>query len=218
MRLHAQYLLSEAGARNVLGAVVSGVFWGGEMSHLIYLMGPSGSGKDSLLNAARDSLQARGCYIARRVITRSAEAVGEDAVSVDAQEFARLKEQGAFALSWQANGLAYGIPRVIDDWLGGGHDVVVNGSRAHLPAARARYSQLQAVLLEVDEAVLRQRLLSRGRESAKEIDARLGRSARLRSDAGMEGVWRLDNSDSLEMSVAHFLQWFDGLPVRHPDS
>ena len=47
---------------------------------LIYLMGPSGSGKDSLLEAARERLAARDCVIARRVITRSAEAVGEDAI------------------------------------------------------------------------------------------------------------------------------------------
>ena len=44
---------------------------------LIYLIGPSGSGKDSLLDAARPRLAERGCRIVRRVITRSAEAVGE---------------------------------------------------------------------------------------------------------------------------------------------
>lgn len=46
---------------------------------LIYLIGPSGSGKDSLLDAARPRLAKRGCRIVRRVITRSAEAVGEAA-------------------------------------------------------------------------------------------------------------------------------------------
>jgi len=49
---------------------------------LIYLMGPSGSGKDSLIEAAREPLRAMGCEVMRRVITRSAESVGEDAVCV----------------------------------------------------------------------------------------------------------------------------------------
>ena len=77
---------------------------------LIYLIGPSGSGKDSLLDAARTPLAERGCRIVRRVITRSAEAVGEAAQGVSAEQFAELEAQGAFALSWHANGLSYGIP------------------------------------------------------------------------------------------------------------
>ncbi|VXB26026.1 Ribose 1,5-bisphosphate phosphokinase PhnN [Pseudomonas sp. 8BK] len=143
---------------------------------LIYLMGPSGSGKDSLLNAARERLAEQGCVTARRIITRSAEAVGEDAIGVSPAEFDQQEAAGAFALSWRANGLAYGIPRQINDWLAAGQDVLVNGSRGYLPKARERYPELLAILLQVDEAALRQRLQARGRESAEQIEARLARS------------------------------------------
>lgn len=49
-----------------------------------------------------------------------------------------MDAEGAFALSWQANGLSYGIPREIDDWLAAGEDVLVNGSRGHLAQTRLR--------------------------------------------------------------------------------
>jgi ribose 1,5-bisphosphokinase len=192
---------------------------------LIYLMGPSGSGKDSLLQAARASLEARGCRFARRVITRSAESVGEDALGVTPAEFERLEGEGAFALSWRANGLAYGIPREIDDWLSAGQDVLINGSRGHLDAARQRYPQLLAVLLQVDEAVLRQRLLARGRETPEQIEQRLARSRELQVDsvlsplplagegpgerAGQADTVILDNSGPLQQTVTRLLQLLD---------
>lgn len=189
---------------------------------LIYLMGPSGSGKDSLLNAARERLAERGCVIARRVITRSAEAVGEEAVGVSPAEFDQQEADGAFALSWRANGLAYGIPRQIDDWLAAGQDVLVNGSRGYLPQARERYPGLLAILLQVDEAALRQRLQARGRESAEQIEARLARSRELQTDAAcsplplagegsgeraeVEPQYLLNNSGPLDQTVTQLLQ------------
>lgn len=178
---------------------------------LIYLIGPSGSGKDSLLDAARTRLAERGCRIVRRVITRSAEAVGEAALGVSMQQFTEMQAQGAFALSWQANGLAYGIPREIDDWLAAGDDVLVNGSRGHLPQTRERYPNVLVVLLTVNEAVLRQRLLARGRESVAEIDQRLARNARFgeRLLAEDPKVHLLDNSGPLERTVEGLLACLD---------
>ena len=58
---------------------------------LFYLMGPSGSGKDSLIDASREPLRELNCEIMRRVITRSAESVGEDAIGVTPQEFDRAR-------------------------------------------------------------------------------------------------------------------------------
>jgi len=175
---------------------------------LIYLMGPSGSGKDSVLQAASAPLAAMDCRIVRRVITRSAEAQGEDAHSVTPEEFASLDRSGAFAMSWRANGLHYGIPREIDDWLEAGHDVLVNGSRNYLPEARRRYPQLIAILLRVEPGVLRQRLLKRGRESLAEIEERLARNARFAD--GLPGpLVELDNSVSLDVTVGHLLDLLD---------
>lgn len=176
---------------------------------LIYLMGPSGSGKDSLLQAAAVPLAARDCRIARRVITRSAEARGEDAHPVTGEEFERLEQAAAFAMSWRANGLYYGIPREIDDWLAAGHDVLVNGSRKYLPRARELYPQLLAVLLRVSPDVLRARLLARGRESLPQVEARLARNAHFAD--GLPGpLVELDNSLSLDTTVRDLLEVLDG--------
>ncbi len=171
---------------------------------LIYLIGPSGSGKDSLLDAARDPLAERGCRIARRVITRSAEAAGEAAQAVSAEQFATMQAQGAFAMSWQANGLCYGIPRMVDEWLAEGMDVLVNGSRAYLPQARARYPDLQVILLSVDQAALRERLLARGRESLPQIEERLARNAEFTASLlamNDPALSLLDNSGPLRKSL-----------------
>ncbi|WP_327440008.1 phosphonate metabolism protein/1,5-bisphosphokinase (PRPP-forming) PhnN [Pseudomonas donghuensis] len=170
---------------------------------LVYLMGPSGAGKDSLIDAARSELQRHNVHVARRVITRSAEAKGEDALGVSAEQFERLGTEGAFALQWRANGLAYGIPVQIDAWLAEGHAVLVNGSRAHLQQARERYPDLLAVLLRVDHHVLRQRLLDRARESAQDIELRLARAQQVRVEDGEVQV--LDNSTSLDVAVQRLL-------------
>ena len=171
---------------------------------LIFLIGPSGSGKDSLIDAAREQLLTQGVEIARRVITRSAEAKGEAAVGVSAERFETMREAGEFALSWQANGLSYGIPIQVDDWLDQGLSVLVNGSRGYLAQARERYPDLLAVGLAVSSQVLRERLLARGRENLEEIEQRLARSAGMQAyDAS---VHVLDNSASLSSAVEALLR------------
>ncbi|MGO3999976.1 phosphonate metabolism protein/1,5-bisphosphokinase (PRPP-forming) PhnN [Pseudomonas fluorescens] len=183
---------------------------GGERlkGRLVYLMGPSGSGKDSLIDAARDALAQLNCVVARRVITRSAESAGESAFGVSVEAFADLVRAGAFAMSWRANGLGYGIPVEIDQWLAEGRHVLVNGSREYLPQAQERYPTLIPVLLSVRSDVLRQRLMSRGREGIEEIEARLARNALFapnESAGWAEAGLLLDNSDGLSLTVSHLM-------------
>lgn len=182
---------------------------------LIFLIGPSGSGKDSLIDAARAQLLAHGIEIARRVITRSAESKGEAAHGVSFEQFEAMREAGAFAMHWQANALQYGIPAQVDEWLAAGRHVLVNGSRGYLPEARRRYPGLLAIRLDVAPQVLRLRLLARGRETAEEIEQRLERNARLqRHDA--PDVHVLDNSLSLTTTVGALLELLadEGLIAR----
>jgi ribose 1,5-bisphosphokinase len=146
---------------------------------LFYVVGPSGAGKDSLMSYARARLQDSGApavLFAHRYITRPAEAGGENHVAVTRTEFARMRALHLFALDWESHGHAYGIGREIELWLGRGAGVVMNGSREYLPEAARRFPELCVVSIEVDPAVLRARLETRGRESAREIEKRLARA------------------------------------------
>ena len=166
------------------------------MPRLIYIMGPSGSGKDSLMAEARLRLSAYAPVVfAHRYITRPADAGGENHVALSRTEFQLRLSRGLFALSWESHGFAYGIGREIDLWLEAGLSVVVNGSREALSRVVMAYPEMLSVLVEVPEEILRQRLGARGREDAGEIQARLAR-ARM-TVAETPGLVRFDNSGPL---------------------
>jgi ribose 1,5-bisphosphokinase len=151
-------------------------------AHLIYLVGASGSGKDSLLRYARGRLADHaGVAFAHRYITRAADAGGENHIALSTEEFAARRRAGLFALDWESHGQAYGIGVEIDQWLAQGVTVVVNGSRAYLPAAQRRYPRLLPVWIEVSTEVLRGRLQARGREDAAAIEQRLTRHRQLQA-------------------------------------
>ena len=73
------------------------------MGRLIWLMGPSGSGKDSLLSALRQQEHPQ-LLVAHRYITRSANAGSENHIALSEQEFFIRAGQNLLALSWHANG------------------------------------------------------------------------------------------------------------------
>ena len=146
---------------------------------LVGVVGPSGAGKDTLMDGARAALagDARFLFV-RRVITRPAAAGSEDHQPATAAEFARMRDQGEFALWWDAHGLSYGIPAHVAVEAGQGRVVVANLSRGVLAEAAARFPLLVLEItapLELRAA----RLAARGRESVEDVARRLSREAPL---------------------------------------
>lgn len=169
------------------------------------VVGPSGSGKDSLIGHARRRLAGHPAILfARRVITRPADPESEDHGTLNQTAFAEAEAAGAFALSWRSHGLSYGIPVEVDDTIRAGGVVVANGSRAVIPEIQTRYAHVTPVLVTVSPEVLAARLAARGRESADEIAARIARNA---DYAGFGAQCRLiDNSGSLEEAGERFVR------------
>ncbi|WP_027799017.1 phosphonate metabolism protein/1,5-bisphosphokinase (PRPP-forming) PhnN [Paraburkholderia dilworthii] len=140
---------------------------------LIYVMGPSGAGKDSLLGFMRERIGSQVLF-AHRYITRPV-SEGENHVALTHDEFAARLASGVFSMHWQSHGLHYGIGVEIDAWLARGLMVVVNGSREHAPAALERYPHTQFVHIHANQTVLAARLERRGREDSQQMEARLAR-------------------------------------------
>lgn len=145
---------------------------------LFYVIGPSGSGKDSLLRYGREHLAGdHGIVFAHRYITRPVELQGENHVALTEAEFDARLEANLFAMHWQSHGLRYGIGQEINLWLNQGCHVVINGSREYLPKARHRYPTLTPILVSVSIDVLAARLRARGRETQDQVSHRVARAA-----------------------------------------
>ena len=100
---------------------------------MVLVVGPSGAGKDTLIDALKLRLNDRpDVHFARRAITRKADPGSEDHDTVSRGEFDRLTRAGEVALSWEAHGLGYIIPKVCDDIIRAGGTVIANGSRSIL--------------------------------------------------------------------------------------
>lgn len=144
------------------------------------MVGPSGVGKDTLLDAARIALESEPRFgFVTRVITRPREAGGEVHVPMTEAEFAEARTKGAFALHWHAHGLDYGIPAGVLDEVAAGRVLLVNLSRREIPVAEQVFERLVVIEITAPPAILAQRLAARGRESTAEIEARLAREAPL---------------------------------------
>jgi ribose 1,5-bisphosphokinase len=166
------------------------------MGAMIAVVGPSGVGKDSLLAFAADALAGRDdIAFVRRVITRPGDAGGEAHIAATSDDFATMRAAGAFAVTWQAHGLCYGVPVETVDAVRAGQTLVVNGSRAALADFRAVYPCFQGIGITASRDCLARRLAARGREGAEDIAARLDRPEPPLPDG--VSLYLIDNSGEL---------------------
>lgn len=176
---------------------------------LFYLMGASGTGKDTLLRCVRQRLPSKApIRFVRRYITRPEEQEGENHVAVTETEFERLLQHGCFAMHWTSHGLHYGIGTEIYRWLDDGLNVVVNGSREYFREAERTHPSIIPILIIVSERLLRERLLLRGRESAEEIEQRLARAHAFSGALKHLRLITIDNSGPLEEACEKLVSIF----------
>lgn len=143
---------------------------------LVYVIGPSGAGKDSVLEGLRLGGMLNGsAHWAKRSITRASSAQGEQHEALEPNEFHVQCLNHAFAMHWSANGLHYGIRHRELDALKGDRWVFVNGSRAWLAQLLAAWPSATVVHIGAAPEVLAHRLSARGRETAEQVRARLAR-------------------------------------------
>ncbi|WP_244492483.1 phosphonate metabolism protein/1,5-bisphosphokinase (PRPP-forming) PhnN [Aureimonas sp. AU22] len=166
---------------------------------LVAVVGPSGAGKDTLIRLAFESLAGEPrIQLARRVITRPCDGGTEEHDSLDPEAFSQAEAAGRFCLTWRAHGLAYALPRAVEESVRAGNLVVANLSRRSLGEADARFGGIAIVEITAPRAVLVARIAARGRETPAEVEARLARQVGLDVPDGARSVVSIDNCGAPE--------------------
>ena len=113
--------------------------------NIILVVGPSGSGKDSLLRSARSALSGHGTFgFAKRYITRPPDG-SEDNYYLDSRAFKVLEGCGFFLSTWQAHNNYYGIGAHILAENNGLETVVCSVSRSAIGDFESRCDQTTTI-------------------------------------------------------------------------
>ncbi len=143
---------------------------------IILIVGPSGSGKDTLLRHARKTFESQNRFIfSKRYITRPPD-TNEDNYYVDQYAFEQLCRGGFFLATWEAHNNLYGIPHHIFTTNKAPSAIVCSISRTAISDFEKVYSDTITINVTVNDEILRERLITRGREDTLSINKRIQRA------------------------------------------
>ena len=167
---------------------------------LFFIVGPSGSGKDSLMTGVKSFLPPHEFLFARRVITRSVAIDTEDHDSCSESEFLEREKQGDFIITWHAHGLFYGLPSSLLIAINQGINVIANGSRNEIVSLQKKVPSLCVIEISAPTDILRSRLMARNRETSEDIERRLQRAS-LPLPNGVSKI-QVKNDVTLEIGIS----------------
>ena len=182
---------------------------------LVLVVGPSGAGKDTLIDAGRERFRGDARFVfPLRCITRPVGAPGERHIAISTSAFAEAEAAGSFLLAWRSHGLAYAIPAHVQDDIAAGRIVIVNVSRGVIAEAERLVSNVAVLHVTASAEVRALRIRGRRRESDDAIAGRLERSVDVVT--ARAPVVTIDNGGALEDAVASFTEALQQIASRRP--
>lgn len=191
----------------------------------VAIVGPSGAGKDTIMNAVHEVLKNNPEFLfVRRIITRKAginsfndhdetsQNIGnEDNIGVSLEKFFELSQKASFSLQWFAHGIHYALPIGIVDEVHKGKIVIANVSRAELEHAKELFGKVYVIEINAPIEILKERLLGRKREKITDIEERLKRAnIPIHLPEGAKYCY-IDNSGNVKSAVDKMLSVLQSL-------
>jgi thymidine phosphorylase len=176
------------------------------------VVGPSGVGKDSLIDGAKKHLPPEHFVFAKRTVTRPPGMIGEDYQSCDPTTFGKRKLNGEFLVTWQAHDYEYGLPRQLAKKQAQGVHIVANGSRSAVQEISQAVDNLVVIYITAPPEILAKRLALRGRETGDQMTARLNRQTS-KFPTQIE-VHQVNNDASLEEGIKRFIDTIKQVVAR----
>ncbi len=176
---------------------------------LFYFVGPSGAGKDTLINRLRQTPHfSSEIYFVKRLVDRPAHESTLLDEYLSSSDFAKALDHQELAMHWVANQHQYGIRVSELDHALRYPMSVINGSRAYAFELKSKYPYAEIIHITASESSIKGRLQIRQRENNVEIEKRIKRTHELSGYRDQYSVEIL-NDDSIDTAFEQLIQFIE---------